>query len=130
MRTVSEWKATLRARMREALVAKNKPALAVLRQTLAAIDNAEAPVAETTSATMQDAAFAGSVGGLGAGEVARLSLSPEAVAAIIEREIRDLHNAAAEYRALGRHDEADVLAGQSDVLVDLTRSARPQGDKR
>jgi len=123
MRTVEEWKATLRLRLREALVAKNRHVLSVLRGALAAIDNAEAPGAQSSVPTSQDGAFAGSVRGAGAAEVARLSLSPEAVAAIIEREIRERRDAAAEYRALGREDEAGILASQADVLADLL--ARP-----
>jgi uncharacterized protein YqeY len=118
MKTVDEWKALLRSRLRVALGAKDRPALTVLRETLAAIDNAEAPPLRSAP-TSEDGVFAGSLGGLGAGEVARLVLTPEVVVAIVEREIRERREAAAEYVRLGRHAEADVLALQADVLVAL-----------
>lgn len=63
----------------------------------------------------------GGVRGLGAGEVARMQLSPAAVHAIIEREIEDRRRAAAEYAALGRHEESNTLSEQTEVLVSLTR---------
>lgn|GEM_PF-5513582 len=56
-KTVDEWKALLRARLR----AQDKPALIVLRETLAAIENAESPPM-TTPAPM-DGPFQGSAGG-------------------------------------------------------------------
>jgi uncharacterized protein len=122
VRNVEEWKASLRAKLRTALVAKDKPALAVLRETLAAIENAEAPPGSRSPAR-EDGVFAGSVGGLGAGEVARLVLTSDAVVAVIEREIRERKEAAAEYQRLGREDDARVLASQVDVLVALIVNA-------
>ncbi len=118
VRTAEEWKATLRARLREALGAREKPVVAVLRETLAAIENAEAPPVASAPAS-KDALFAGSVGGLGAGEVERLVLDHEAVVAIIRREVRERREASAEYVRLGRHEEASVLASQVAVLVAL-----------
>lgn len=118
MKTVDEWKAMLRSKLREALAAKDKPALAVLRETLAAIENAEAPPAGSAP-VRTDGAFAGSASGLGAGEVPRLVLGPDAVVAIIEREIGERREAAAEYTRLGRHEEARALTSQIDVLVAL-----------
>lgn len=118
MKTVEAWKATLRARLREAMGAKDRSAVAVVRETLAAIDNAEAAPASSAPAR-EDGVFAGGVGGLGAGEVARVELAPATVVAILEREIRERREAAAEYARLGRHDEAGVLASQIDVLVAL-----------
>ncbi len=118
VKNVDEWKATLRTKLREALAAKDRPALAVLRETLAAIENAEAPPAGSAPVST-DGVFAGSASGLGAGEVPRLVLGPEAVVAIIEREIRERQEAAAEYARLGRHEEARTLTAQSDVLLAL-----------
>jgi hypothetical protein len=96
--------------------------LTVLRETLAAIDNAEAPPV-SSAPTSDGGVFAGSLGGLGAGEAARLVLTPEAVVAIVEREIRERREAAAEYLRLGRHSEAGVLTLQADVLVALGTEA-------
>lgn len=109
MKTVDDWKSLLRAKVRVALGAKDKPALTVLRETLAAIENAEAPPV--------DGPFAGSAGVLGAGEAARLVLSPEAVLGIVERELRERREAASEYARLGRHDEAAALTLRAELLA-------------
>ncbi|NTX14339.1 GatB/YqeY domain-containing protein [Myxococcus sp. CA056] len=120
MKTVDEWKAMLRAAMKEALRARNAPASAVLREVLAALDNAEAPDVSGAPAAV-DGAFAGSAGGLGSGEVARLALTPEAVSAVIEREVQERRDAVALYVSLGRHDEANALTAQLNVLLELQR---------
>ena len=118
MRSVDEWKRVLRARLREALGTRQAHAVAVIRETLAAIDNAEA--AEPSAAPpVQHGVIAGGVPGLGAGEVPRRVLSAEAVIAIVEREIQERRDAAATYSALGRHDEASALRLQLDLLVSL-----------
>lgn len=122
MKTVDDWKTLLRARLRLALAARDRPALAALRETLAAIENAEAPPTGSAPAS-ESGVFAGSVGGLGAGEVERLVLAPEAVVAIIEREVRERRDAATEYVRLGRHEEASVLSSQADVLAALATEA-------
>jgi uncharacterized protein len=122
MKTVDEWKALFRARIRAALGARDKTALTVLRETLAAIENAEAPPAGHAP-TLVDAPSLGSVGTLGAGEAPRLVLPPEAVVALIERELRELRDAVAEYLRVGRPDEADVLSLQAEVLADLVAEA-------
>ena len=118
MRSVEEWKRVLRAALREALRTRQAPAVAVLRETLAAIDNAEA--AESNAAPpVQHGVIAGGVPGLGAGEVPRRMLSAEAVTAIVEREVQERRDAATTYSALGRHDEAGTLRLQIDVLASL-----------
>ncbi len=122
MKTVDEWKALLRARLRLALGAKDQPAVTILRVTLAAIDNAEAPPV-TSAPTHAGGAFAGSVGGLGASEVERLALTPAAVLAIVERELGDLRHAAAEYARLGRNAAAAGLSAQADALATVVAAA-------
>jgi uncharacterized protein YqeY len=118
MRSVEEWKTVLRTALREALRERRAAAAAVLREVLAAIDNAEA--AEPGAAPpVQHGVIAGGVPGLGAGEVPRRLLSAEAVAAIVEREIRERREAAATYAALGRDDEASTMRLQLDVLAAL-----------
>jgi uncharacterized protein YqeY len=127
VKTVDAWKTTLRARLREALGAREPHAVSVLRETLAAIENAEAPPVAVAPASGsgesgesgESTAFAGSVRGLGAREIPRLVLSPEAVDALIDREIRERREAADGYSKLGRHDEARTLTSQVDVLVAL-----------
>ncbi len=121
--TVDEWKALLRGRLRVALSAKDRPALSVMRETLAAIENAEA-VPMSSAPASDDGAFAGSAGSLGAGEVPRRVLSPEAVLALLERELRERREAAAEYLRLGREAEARVVTAQADVLASLAHPPR------
>lgn len=94
MRTVEEWRAVLRAALKDAMRAREVDAVAVLRTTLAAIDNAEA-ADPRTAPVVQEGIIAGGVAGLGAGEVARKVLSPEAVKAVIGRELAELREAAA-----------------------------------
>lgn len=118
MRTVDDWKGVLREALREALRSRQTHAVAVLREALAAIDNAEA--ADPSAAPpVQHGVIAGGVPGLGAGEVPRRTLSAEEVTAIVEREIRERRDAADAYAKLGRHDEASTLRLQADVLAAL-----------
>lgn len=118
MKTVEEWKTLLRVKLREALGSRQRHVIAVLRETLAAIENAEAPPA-TCAPRHTNHLIAGSVNGLRAGEVPRLMLSLEAVATIIEREIRERRDAANEYSKLGREVEASALNSQAKVLEAL-----------
>lgn len=120
MTTVGEWKALLRARLKTALSAREKHVVSVLRDVLAAIDNAEAPPVVTAAAT--EAPIAGGVSGLGAGEVQRLSLTPEAVLEIVEADLTERREAKAQYERLGRHEEAAVLATQVEVLAALVEA--------
>jgi uncharacterized protein len=118
MRSVEEWKSVLRAALRDALRTRQAHAVAVMRETLAAIDNAEA--AEASAAPpVEHGAIAGGVAGLGAGEVPRRVLSAEAVTAIVEREMAERRDAAITYAALGRQDEASTLRQQIDLLASL-----------
>jgi uncharacterized protein YqeY len=118
MKTVEEWKVLLRINLRQALGAQRRHHIAVLRETLAAIENAEAPPATATLANT-NSAIAGSVSRLGAGEVPRLILSPKTVTALIEREIHERSEAAGEYAKLGRSEEAAVLTSHVTVLSAL-----------
>ena len=118
MRTVNEWKATLRAALKDAMRTRNAPATTVLRELLAAIDNAEAPALSAAPNTTEGV-FAGSAGGLGSGEVSRLLLSPEAVQALVHREIQERQEAVDLYVNLGKHEEASGLKAQLDVLLAL-----------
>ena len=119
MRTVEDWRTLLRSELKRALVERRVHAAAVLRETLAAIDNAEAPPVRSVPAGEASPVFARAVRGVGAGEIARIQLSPAAMTAIIQREIEDRRRAAAEYSTLGRHEEACALAAQVEVLVSL-----------
>lgn len=118
VRSVEEWKRVLRDALRDALRTRQAHAVTVIRETLAAIDNAEA-VDASAAPQVQHGVIAGGVAGLGAGEVPRKVLLAGEVSAIIEREIQERRDAAAQYESLGRHDEATALRLQVEVLVSL-----------
>lgn len=117
MKTVDEWKALLRDRLRAAQLARRGDDVTVLRETLAAIDNAEAPPAVT--GPLSDGAFAGSTAGVGATEVVRRELSPADVAAVVTREIAERRAAADTYTAHGRTGDAARLTAQAELLASL-----------
>jgi hypothetical protein len=122
MKTVEEWKSVLRAALKDAMRERSTAKTAVLRETLAAIDNAEA--AEVSAApAVQHGVIAGGVAGLGAGEVARRSLGPEEVRAIIERELNEKLDAEATYARLEKHEQAQTLGMQAEVLAALLSAA-------
>jgi uncharacterized protein YqeY len=110
-----QWKATLRAALSQALRAREADSVAVLRETLAAIDNAEA-ASLAVAPPVEHGVIAGGVAGLGAGEVSRLVLGAEAATEVVRREARERREAAALYASLGRHEEAGRLARQHAVL--------------
>lgn len=118
MRSVDEWKAVLRAALREAQRARQPHVVTVLRETLGAIDNAEAAELSLSPARQQGT-IAGGVVGLGAGEVARKLLGPGDVEAIIARELEERRAAVAQYVGLGREEEAAVLRAQLAALEAL-----------
>lgn len=122
MKTVEEWKAILRSKLREAMGARQKHVVAVLRETLAALDNAEAPPLNSIRPA-SEGVFAGSVEGVGAGEVSRLLLEPEAVSSLVRREIQERKDAAHEYSKLGKMEEAGILLEQAGVLEALDQES-------
>jgi uncharacterized protein YqeY len=125
MRTVEDWKLVLRTTLREAMRTKDPDSVSVIRETLAAIDNAEAPDLSHAPAA-QSQVIAGATQGLGAGDIMRRQLSPAEVTSIIEREVHERRDAAASYVSLGRATEAAVLSRQADVLHQLI--SRSGGD--
>lgn len=115
MRSITEWKERLRGDLREAMRARRTEVVAVLRETLSALDQAEA--AEPSVAPRgQVGPIAGAVSGLGAGDVPRKALSSEEARAVVEREREERRAAAAAYQALGREEEARTLTAQVEVL--------------
>ena len=118
MRTVEAWKLVLRAALRDALRAKDTTSLSVIRETLAAIDNAEAADLSQAPVTRSEV-IAGAADGLGAGDIARRELGPDEVTTIIEREMQERRDSAASYASLGRPGEAATLVRQAEVLQRL-----------
>lgn len=113
---------TVRARLRSALPAAMKArdmtAVAALRSALGAIDNAEAvDAARAPTVNIGDADIANSAVGLGAGDVERLVLTETQMADIVRAEVADRRAAAADYERAGRHDRAERLRGEAEVLA-------------
>ena len=128
----------IRARMRRGLVAamkaRDQQTVAVLRSTLAAIDNAEA--IENDEVVYDDAideyvadpgsalgavdahpAVAGSVLGVGAAEVDRQILTPEEVEEVVRGEVTVREVAADMLARVGRPDHAERLRAQAKLLT-------------
>lgn len=113
---------TVRARLRNALPAAMKArdmiAVAALRSTLGAIDNAEAvDAAQAPAVSIGDAEIANSMVGLGAGDVARRVLTENQIAGIVRAEIADRRTAAADYERAGLHGRAERLRSEAGVLA-------------
>lgn len=114
--------ATVRTRLRNALPvamkARDMTAVAALRATLAAIDNAEAvDAAQAPTVSIGNAEIANSMVGLGAGDVVRRVLTEKQIAGIVRTEIADRRTAAADYERAGLHDRAERLRSEAEVLA-------------
>jgi uncharacterized protein len=88
-------------------------ALAALRSTLSAIDNAEA----VGGAPVRGLAIERSPVGVGAAEVARRILTPEQVEEIVRVEIAEREAAAGEYERADRSERAGQLRAEAAVLA-------------
>jgi uncharacterized protein len=123
----------LRTRMRRALVAamkaRDERSIAALRSALAAIDNAEAVSAGAAAADSGGGdreqvepageghpAFAGTVQGLGAGEVERRNLTAAEMETIVRAEMAEREIAAGAYERAGHAEHAIRLRGEAEVL--------------
>jgi uncharacterized protein YqeY len=95
--------------------AHDQVAVGALRSALGAVDNAEAVDASHAPA-QQPGVIAGGVAGLGAGEVPRLVLGEEDVAAIVRAEVAARRAPAAEYEAAGHADRADRLRAEAAAV--------------
>lgn len=102
-------KARIRADLTAAMKARDSAQASLLRVLLAALDNAEAVPVGTGHDRYEERAF-----GDPSVEVPRIVLSPEEVAALLERERAERETAAAEFEALGRPD--DTLRLRQEAL--------------
>jgi uncharacterized protein YqeY len=98
--------------------ARDRSATSAIRSALAAIDNAEA-VDVSVAPREQPGVIAGGVAGLGAGEVARRTLTDDEARAIVRAAISERETAAAEYDAHRRFDEASRLRAEAAALVEV-----------
>jgi uncharacterized protein YqeY len=105
----------LQAALRAAMKARDRATMAVLRSTLAALDNAQA--VESALAPVEHEHLAGTAGGLGAGEAPRAELDETQARAIVAREAQERRDAADDYERHGRDDEAARLRGEAELLA-------------
>ena len=107
--------------------ARDKRAVATLRSTLAAIDNAEAVEdAEAVDAEAVDAeaggghpgegVIAGAALGVGAAEVERRTLTAAETEAIVRREAAERETAAHAYERAGQAPHAERLRAEAELL--------------
>jgi uncharacterized protein len=119
--TDSSLRQRLRAALPVALKARDRTAVAALRSTLAAIDNAEAVGA---GVTIRGPAIEESPVGAGATEVERRIVGEEQVRDVVLAEVAERRAAAEEYERAGRTDRADRLRAEAAVL-DAHLDGRP-----
>jgi uncharacterized protein YqeY len=109
---------SLRQRLRDALPvalkARDRVAVAALRATLAAIDNAEAVPGPARPGSL---AIEHTPVGVGTAEVERRALTEEHVADIVRAAIAEREAAAHEYDRAGRRERAGQLRAEAGVLV-------------
>ena len=105
----------LRTALPAALKQRDTALVAVLRATLAALDNAEAvPIPEHGQGSP---ALEGTPVGVGVREVARRDLSNEEVERLVRAEIDERQTAARLYEQAGGHDRALRLRHEADTLA-------------
>jgi uncharacterized protein YqeY len=100
----------LRADLLMAMRSRRKFEVALIRELVAAIDNAEAPAGNAGARTSDRHEF-----GSGSAEVERLVLSRDDVRALLLREIESRERAAGEFERLGEVERADAL--RTEVIV-------------
>lgn len=110
---------TLRDRLRAALpvALKQRDALlvGVLRNTLAALDNAEAvPVPEGKQGSL---AIEATPVGVGVREAPRRSLSPDTIEQLVRDQIRERYAFAQRCDEAGRPQQAELLRREGDALA-------------
>jgi hypothetical protein len=114
----------MRGALRAAMKSRDLVAVAALRAGLAAIDNAEAvEVGQGTRVVATHPELAGTLVGLGAGEVARRALTDAEMEAFVRAEAGELRSAAEGYRRAGQREEAERLLAQAAVLSALLGAA-------
>ena len=115
---VSSPSTSLRQRLRDALPAalkaKDRVALAALRSTLAALDNAEA--ADRPASVDENLAIEQIPVGVGAAEVERHALTDAQVDEMVRAEVAEREAAAAGYEKAGRAEQAQRLRAEAGVL--------------
>jgi uncharacterized protein len=105
----------MRRGLTAAMKARDRRAVAALRSTLAAIDNAEA-VDATQAPPAGEGEIAGAALGVGAAEVERRTLTAAETEAIVRREVAERETAAQAYERAGQSPHADRLRAEAELL--------------
>jgi uncharacterized protein len=111
----------LRSRLRQdltaAIKARDSAAVAALRSTIAAIENAESvDRAEAMPPHASSQHIAGATAGVGSADVERRVLTEDDELAIVRQQVIERDRAAAEYVQLGQGDEAHRLRQEAELL--------------
>jgi uncharacterized protein YqeY len=112
----------MRRDLTAAMKARDKRAVATLRSTLAAIDNAEAVEdaeavdAEAGGGHPGEGVIAGAALGVGAAEVERRTLTAAETEAIVRREAAERETAAHAYERAGQAPHAERLRAEAELL--------------
>jgi uncharacterized protein len=104
----------LRAGLTTAMKARDQVAVAALRATLGAIDNAEAVSAPST--VDGSLAIEQTPVGVGAADVARRVLTEEDIAGIVRDAVAEREEAAAGYERSGHGERAERLRAEAALL--------------
>ena len=108
----------LRAALSAALEQRDAPLVAVLRATLAALDNAEAvPIQDHDHGSL---ALEQTPTGVGAREATRRELSDEDIERLVRAEMDERQSAARVYERAGQHERARRLRHEADRLAAVT----------
>ena len=101
----------LRAALKEAMKSRDPIATATIRSALGAIDNAGSVRVDDLDLPQRSGHIAGSVKGLGAGDVPRMEIDDQQLIEIVQAQVTSREGAADEYEGLGRVDQADGPVG-------------------
>ena len=103
----------LSAALTPAMKARDRVAVAAIRSALAAVSNAEAVPVDTVprAGAVEEAAL-----GAGAADAPRRDLSEDDVRAVVVLEVEERDRAAVEMAGHGRHEDAERLTAEADVL--------------
>jgi uncharacterized protein len=103
--------ANLRMRLREAMRGRDRAAVAVLRAALGAVDNGSAVPDDDRTQTER------LIEASDAADVPRRVLSETEIRSIVSAELRDLEDAATEYREHGQDAAAATADYQASILL-------------
>jgi uncharacterized protein len=121
-REESDVEGRLRAALKEAMKTRDTIATSAIRSALGAIDNAGSAGGSDLGVPEGSGTIAGSMEGLGGGDVPRRELDEGQVIEIVRSEVMDRRNAAEEYDDLGQTEAAARLRSDCEVLLGLLQS--------